>query len=88
MLQAGIPYLDERIEIEDVGTERVRQKIERTRPAWPPGTASGYHAVTFGFILDEIFKKVDGRDIATFFKEEVTSKYSKFMQRNHFKIRN
>ena len=58
-MQAGLPYLDERIEMSDVGTDEIRRKLENARPAWKPGTASGYHAVTFGFILDELFKKVN-----------------------------
>ncbi|GMR47328.1 hypothetical protein PMAYCL1PPCAC_17523, partial [Pristionchus mayeri] len=69
--KAGIPFLDERVALSDIGTDEVRLKIERAKPAWIPGTASGYHAVTFGFILDELIKKVDGRDTALFFKEEI-----------------
>ncbi|GMT23811.1 hypothetical protein PFISCL1PPCAC_15108, partial [Pristionchus fissidentatus] len=69
--KAGIPFLDERVEFADIGTDQVRLKIERAKPVWTPGTASGYHAVTFGFILDELIKKVDGRDTALFFKEEI-----------------
>lgn len=62
MFQAGIPFLDERVDFSDIGTDEVRLKIERAKPAWIPGTASGYHAVTFGFILDELIKKVFRRN--------------------------
>ncbi|KAF8371806.1 lact-6, partial [Pristionchus pacificus] len=72
--KAGIPFLDERVDFSDIGTDEVRLKIERAKPAWIPGTASGYHAVTFGFILDELIKKVDGRDTAQFFREEIALK--------------
>jgi CubicO group peptidase (beta-lactamase class C family) len=30
-------------------------------PMWPPGTASGYHPVTIGYMAGEIFRRVDGR---------------------------
>ncbi|KHJ80630.1 hypothetical protein OESDEN_19693 [Oesophagostomum dentatum] len=41
------------------------------------GSASGYHAVTFGFIVDGIIRRVDpkGRDLKTFLREEITEPY-------------
>jgi len=40
-------------------------------PLWPPGTASGYHPVTVGYIMGEIFRRVDGRALAAAFQEDV-----------------
>ena len=40
-------------------------------PWWEPGTASGYHLVTHGNLIGEIVRRVDGRTIGTFFREEV-----------------
>lgn len=40
-------------------------------PWWEPGTQSGYHAVTQGFLQGEIVRRVTGRSIGTFFREEV-----------------
>ncbi len=40
-------------------------------PWWEPGTAAGYHAVTQGFLVGEIVKRVTGRSLGTFFREEV-----------------
>ncbi|MFC8531428.1 serine hydrolase domain-containing protein [Nocardia sp. NPDC057227] len=40
-------------------------------PAWPPGTAAGYHAVTFGFLVGEVIARVSGRSVGQFFAEEV-----------------
>lgn len=42
-------------------------------PLWIPGTASGYHAMTFGWLVDGIIRKVDllHRDLSTFFHEEI-----------------
>ncbi|CAI2352224.1 unnamed protein product [Caenorhabditis sp. 36 PRJEB53466] len=74
--KAGLPYLSERISISDVKNGmKMMQKVENSVPAWTPGTASGYHAVTFGFILDGLVRKVDarGRDIRTFFEEEIAA---------------
>ena len=40
-------------------------------PWWEPGTASGYHAMTQGYLQGEVVRRVDGRTIGTFFREEV-----------------
>lgn len=40
-------------------------------PWWEPGTVSGYHAITQGYIQGEIVRRVTGRSIGTFFREEV-----------------
>jgi CubicO group peptidase (beta-lactamase class C family) len=40
-------------------------------PLWQPGTKTGYHAWTFGWILGEVIRRVDGRPIARFAREEL-----------------
>ena len=41
-------------------------------PWWEPGSASGYHALTFGFLVGEIVRRVTGRTLGTFLRDEVT----------------
>lgn len=36
-------------------------KLAAMAPLWPPGTASGYHPITYGYTAGEIFRRVDGR---------------------------
>ncbi|EYB84638.1 hypothetical protein Y032_0313g2202 [Ancylostoma ceylanicum] len=76
--KAGLPYLDDDIDIDDVTDfARIERKIENAKPIWQPGSASGYHAVTFGFIVDGIIRRVDEkhRDLKTFLREEITHPY-------------
>ena len=40
-------------------------------PWWEPGSQSGYHAISQGYLLGEIVKRIDGRTLGTFFAEEV-----------------
>ncbi len=40
-------------------------------PLWPPGTASGYHPTTFGYIVGEIFRRVDGRTLGAALRQDV-----------------
>ncbi|KAM3726826.1 Beta-lactamase domain-containing protein [Dirofilaria immitis] len=75
--KAGIPYL-ENITMADMANEKdIMEKIEKAKPLWKPGTATGYHAVTFGWLVDGIFRKVDekGRSVKTFLQEEIANKY-------------
>jgi len=40
-------------------------------PFWEPGTRNGYHALTFGYLIGELVRRVSGRSLGTFFREEV-----------------
>ena len=41
-------------------------------PWWEPGTAPGYHAITQGTLQAELMRRIDGRTLGTFFRDEVT----------------
>ncbi len=49
------------------------QRLARQEPWWEPGTASGYHLITQGYIQGEIVRRVTGKSIGTFFHEEIAS---------------
>ena len=40
-------------------------------PWWEPGTASGYHALNQGHLVGEVLRRIDGRMLGDFFREEV-----------------
>lgn len=40
-------------------------------PFWEPGTASGYHGVTHGFLIGEIVRRITGRSLGTVFRTEI-----------------
>lgn len=46
-------------------------RLAAMAPLWTPGTASGYHPVTFGNIAGEIFRLIDGRTIGVALREDV-----------------
>lgn len=41
------------------------------KPIWRPGTRLAYHAVTTGFLLAEVVRRVTGQDIRTYLRENV-----------------
>lgn len=40
-------------------------------PWWVPGTAHGYHVNTYGFLTGEVVRRVSGKTIGTFLRDEV-----------------
>ena len=49
----------------------VCEQLAAAEPWWEPGTAQGYHAVSFGFILGEVFRRVAGRTIGQYLRTEI-----------------
>ena len=45
--------------------------LAREAPFWEPGTRHGYHALTFGFLAGELIRRVTGRSLGAFFRDEV-----------------
>lgn len=46
-------------------------RLAAMAPLWPPGTASGYHPITFGYLAGEIFRRVDGRTMGQALAEDL-----------------
>ena len=42
-------------------------------PWWPPGTRSGYHALTQGHLIGEVVRRVSGRSLGQFFADEIAA---------------
>ncbi len=51
--------------------DAVCARLAAQAPWWEPGTASGYHAVTQGYLQGEIVRRITGKSIGTFFREEI-----------------
>lgn len=69
---AGLAGMDEPISGEALyDWDRVVDALARQAPWWEPGTASGYHAVTQGHLIGEVVRRVTGRSLGTFFREEI-----------------
>jgi CubicO group peptidase (beta-lactamase class C family) len=51
--------------------EKVTALLAAQEPYWKPGTASGYHAMTQGFLVGEVVRRVTGRSLGTVFREEI-----------------
>jgi CubicO group peptidase (beta-lactamase class C family) len=70
--QAGMAQVPEGMYGSDLfDWERVIHGLEEEAPAWEPGTETGYHAITFGFLVGEVVRRVSGKSLGTFLRDEV-----------------
>lgn len=49
----------------------VTDRLAAMPTQWEPGTAAGYHSMTFGFLVGEVVRRVTGRSLGRFLAEEV-----------------
>jgi CubicO group peptidase (beta-lactamase class C family) len=73
MHTAGLPGLPAGSTPEDLcDTERICAGLAAQEPWWEPGSRFGYHALTFGFLLGEVIRRVTGRTVTGLLRELVT----------------
>jgi CubicO group peptidase (beta-lactamase class C family) len=71
---AGLSGMDEPLAEEDLyDWERMVDALARQAPWWEPGTASGYHALTQGYLIGEVVRRITGRTLGRFFADEVAA---------------
>jgi CubicO group peptidase (beta-lactamase class C family) len=51
--------------------EKMTSLLAAQAPLWEPGTASGYHTITFGFLVGEVVRRITGKSLGTVFREEI-----------------
>jgi CubicO group peptidase (beta-lactamase class C family) len=69
---SGLAGWDESLQVEDYyNWEYVTSLLEKQKPWWEPGTKCGYHAMTFGFLLGELVRRITNKTLGEFFREEV-----------------
>jgi CubicO group peptidase (beta-lactamase class C family) len=74
--QAGLPTLDAKLtRAEALAWDPVIHALEVQLPLWEPGVAHGYHALTYGYLVGEVVRRIDGRTLGTFFHDEIAEPY-------------
>ena len=65
--QAGLCALDQRVDV--LNYDGVIRALETQRPLWPLGAGHGYHARTFGFLLDELARRITAKTLSAYWQE-------------------
>jgi CubicO group peptidase (beta-lactamase class C family) len=69
---AGLSGWKEKLTKDDIyDWDKVVGLLAAQAPLWPPGTASGYHALTQGYLVGEVIRRITGKTIGTFFRDEI-----------------
>ncbi|WP_157253457.1 serine hydrolase domain-containing protein [Nonomuraea typhae] len=62
--QAGLPVVEDPVPVEEFADlPAIADRLARQRPLWEPGTAHGYHALTYGFLVGEVVRRITGTSI-------------------------
>ncbi len=70
--QGGFPQLPDEFDWQRLDDwQYVADRAAGIPAAWPPGTATGYHSLTYGWALGELIRRVDGRMPREFMREEI-----------------
>jgi CubicO group peptidase (beta-lactamase class C family) len=69
---AGLAGWDTPLVAQDLADwEKCTAALAAQAPWWEPGTASGYHAVTQGYLIGEVVRRITGESIGSWFAREV-----------------
>ena len=69
---AGLSGLDIPMAGEDnYDWDKVVSALAAQAPWWEPGTATGYHAMTQGYLIGELVRRISGKSLGTFFQDEI-----------------
>ncbi|EYC41838.1 hypothetical protein Y032_0553g3352, partial [Ancylostoma ceylanicum] len=76
--KAGLPYFEPALTLADL-TDGLRMAtiVEQEAPKYPPGTKTAYHPLTYGWLVDQIFCRIDPehRTVGQFFRDEIEAKH-------------
>jgi len=70
--QAGLPAIRKKLPREALfDWSQMTEALAAETPWWEPGTKHGYHAVTFGFLVGELIRRVSGQSVGAYFRDHV-----------------
>jgi CubicO group peptidase (beta-lactamase class C family) len=71
---SGVSGWEPPFSIEDIyDWEKATSHLARQAPWWPPGTASGYHAVNYGHPIGEVIRRATGKALKEFVRDEIAA---------------
>jgi CubicO group peptidase (beta-lactamase class C family) len=70
--KAGLIDTDRSMTLDEaLDWDTVTAALAESTPVWEPGTQHGYHAVTYGWLVGEVVRRISGKSLGTFFADEV-----------------
>jgi CubicO group peptidase (beta-lactamase class C family) len=70
--QAGLPAFDRPVSVaEAADAVAMADRLAGQEPEWAPGTAHGYHALTFGWLVAELVRRLGGQSVADYVRSTI-----------------
>jgi len=70
--RAGLPGVRERLKAESYyDWNYMTGLLAAEQPFWVPGTSHGYHAITFGWLVGEVIRRITGKSVGSYFRDEL-----------------
>lgn len=70
--QCGLPVIEEPVPVEEFEDHAaIAGRLAGQAPRWEPGSAHGYHALTYGFLLGEVIRRVTGKSVGELVAAEI-----------------
>jgi len=72
--RSGLSGWEETTTLESIcDFEKAASSLARQAPWWTPGTASGYHSFTWGFLIGELVRRITVKTLKQFISEEIAA---------------
>lgn len=70
--QSGVPGVAEPVSITDMyDWDKMIGLLETQEPYWQPGSAAGYHAVHWGYLVGELARRASGKTLGQLLRERI-----------------
>ncbi len=70
--KSGLTGLSVPVSLQDYyDWEKITDLLARQEPLFPPGSTTGYQAITFGYLVGEVIRRITGQSCGTFFGSEI-----------------
>jgi CubicO group peptidase (beta-lactamase class C family) len=72
--RAGLPAIRKPLVPEDLYDWRtMTDALAAEEPWWEPGTKHGYHALTFGYLVGEVIRRITGKSVGSYLRNEIAA---------------
>jgi CubicO group peptidase (beta-lactamase class C family) len=72
--RAGLPAIRKPLVPEDLyDWQTMTDALAAEEAWWEPGTKHGYHALTFGYLVGEVIRRITGKSVGSYFRDEIVT---------------